>query len=200
MNCVTHDVVDADARPQPSRFWTGSICIVRPCTVGFIILYLILIYLLSSTQTHRTRALISMSVLAYLAASNVFALIGYLRGVRKGWRNRPLMIYIIMQTVFITAGVTGVGYLAYVSWWLARGVPERAIPMLMFCLFLILGASLPLCLLCGRGAWYLIVKPPPTTDSSGRYLNCVACGYDLRGTTGPMCPECGKVTMMEASV
>jgi hypothetical protein len=30
-----------------------------------------------------------------------------------------------------------------------------------------------------------------------RRARCVACGYDLRGTTGPRCPECGLVGSAE---
>jgi hypothetical protein len=30
----------------------------------------------------------------------------------------------------------------------------------------------------------------------GRFLNCIACDYDLRGTPGEKCPECGASALV----
>jgi hypothetical protein len=38
----------------------------------------------------------------------------------------------------------------------------------------------------------------PTADSPGRTMLCPACGYDLRGTTGERCSECGLEIDREA--
>jgi len=55
--------------------------------------------------------------------------------------------------------------------------------------------SIPLLLLVAIGIWMLIFKPHLTTDSTGRYLRCSSCRYDLRGTASEKCPECGASVM-----
>ena len=44
-------------------------------------------------------------------------------------------------------------------------------------------------LLFGKLAWRSLAPGPATTA-------CRRCGYDLRGSAGPACPECGEATPM----
>jgi len=57
--------------------------------------------------------------------------------------------------------------------------------------------STPLLLFASRGIWVLIVRPIPAVDKNGRFLNCTKCRYDLRGSPGSTCPECGVAVMAQ---
>ncbi len=57
--------------------------------------------------------------------------------------------------------------------------------------------SVPLLLLVGRGLWIWVIGKPPQVDEAGKYLRCVACNYNLRGTSGKTCPECGESVMAD---
>lgn len=68
---------------------------------------------------------------------------------------------------------------------------------LVFFLFIFCILNLPLILIAGSGWWFPSLKPYPPTDGLGKYLKCITCGYDLRGTPGPTCPECGASVLAE---
>ncbi len=51
--------------------------------------------------------------------------------------------------------------------------------------------SFPLVILMCRVAYKAIYGTGQQVDSSGRFLKCQVCQYDLRGTPGHSCPECG---------
>lgn len=69
-----------------------------------------------------------------------------------------------------------------------------------------LAESAVLCVSCGfnkklgrtaRESDVAAALPPPSplATQRGRRTKCGKCGYDLRGTTGPKCPECGASAM-----
>jgi hypothetical protein len=55
--------------------------------------------------------------------------------------------------------------------------------------------SIPVIFLIGRGMYMMAFGSSPQIDASGRYLVCISCGYDLRGTPGSACSECGASVM-----
>ncbi len=55
--------------------------------------------------------------------------------------------------------------------------------------------NLPLILIVGNGKWFPKLDPQPPTNASGKYLNRIACNYDLCGSSGQTRPECGAPIM-----
>lgn len=129
----------------------------------------------------------------------ILASVGFVRARENGRTNRVLTIYAVVQ---LTIGVLLTGSILYL---MSRGyiktqsISERAwyIRDLVITSIFYACISAPLFFLALRGVWVLTVGVPSRIDASGRYVNCTSCNYDLRGTPGPTCPECGASVMAE---
>jgi uncharacterized paraquat-inducible protein A len=124
-----------------------------------------------------------------LASVSSIAVLGFYQGWRSRRKINLLKLYVILQlsvdSILLVLGLVNVlttDKLSTLGDWISFAA------WLTFLNF-------PLLLIIGNGKWFPKLEPQPPTDASGKYLRCIACEYDLRGTPGPTCPECGVSVM-----
>ncbi len=131
-----------------------------------------------------------------LPISSLIAIIGF-RNSRKGDKiNKPLAVYIALQLFFILWVSWPYIYMSFSRIMYGEDfLASLIIPLARFILAVTM-FSFPMLLLASRVAWIFVANPSPPTDAAGKLLNCSFCDYDLRGTRGRTCPECGASLML----
>ncbi len=57
----------------------------------------------------------------------------------------------------------------------------------------------PLILMLIGAKWFPSFTPPPPVNGVGSLANCLNCGYDMRGSPGSTCPECGSYNKADST-
>ncbi len=196
----THQVPTDDDLPLvESTFWKVSrvLVVIHSAFIWvFIVVSVAMLYeaALVGAKGYSFSYLIPLWI--FLFTSSILAIIGFNKRRDNGKGNWPLVVYIVMQAVFAIWQSAPYIYMSTSGW---QNDYQDLITNVLIGIGIFMVSytvlSFPILLLAGRGLWVLIVKPPPPTDIEGRFLKCVSCDYDLRGTPGRTCPECGASVM-----
>lgn len=132
-------------------------------------------------------------------AASILALIGFVCARKRNCNNHVLTAYVVLQLIIGLLLIGSMSYLVSRGYIHTHRISRRSwgIRDLQFISFIYAFISVPLFLLALRGLWVLTVGVPSAIDASGRYIHCISCHYDLRGTPGPTCPECGASVLAE---